>query len=229
MAASWASDDFRLRALVFRQPAKRSGSLSPSTGPRPAARVLHMNDTTPSPCPACGTTGASLITRRVDLGRAPELIDRLLGDAPPTCRCGASLALTSPLLVVDHTRRWWLAAYPADGQSGWRTLEAAISVPPGWTARLVFGPDALREKLFVLHRQLDDRVIEALKLSLWRHVAARLRLVDVDDEVLRFRGRAPELLIDVARGRYDEVRDQETALAAVSGGPWVDAGRLHVG
>ena len=106
--------------------------------------------------------------------------------------------------------------------------------------RAVFGLDALRDKVACATARLDDVTLELLKLDLMRsapelrfHPGERLSLLSADRDELRFtvaQGNVRAVRVyGVPRDRYRAIargRAWKRARHLVSGGPYVDVGRV---
>jgi hypothetical protein len=161
------------------------------------------------------------------------------------------------MLLIHFERHHWLELFPAPWERAWRALEqdtirrfeqtAILHAPPmvrdhagEFVVRTVFGLHALREKLVVLDAGLDDRALEALKLDLLRTepdlvgdpaVRLRLRTATAELLVLSVHGGARAIgELTAARARLDLAASEpwQRTREAVSGGPYVDVGRLLV-
>lgn len=209
-------------------------------------------------CRACGTRWtrqvATFLDDPADLDAALTELrdDRFQRFACPAC--GQRVIAARPLRWCDRRSRLWVAMLPDPAEAQWPRWERDVhtmaqwdieqdgSTMDGWTLRLVFGLLALREKLLVHSAQLDDGVVELLKLELTdahpdleRDADQRLRLVEAGDRLLSFaardrRGRWQGAA--ATRQRYDAVRNDAelwaTARADLVQGPYVDLGRMLV-
>jgi hypothetical protein len=123
----------------------------------------------------------------------------------------------------------------------------------GFVVRAVFGLPALREKILCLDHGCDDRLLEVLKLDLMRtsgellvHPDARPLLIDASDDALLFVAGKPagqsalefgigarwvdDVRFSVPRSRLVQIGHESSrwadALRRLSGGPYVDLGRI---
>jgi hypothetical protein len=203
-------------------------------------------------CPRCGTAAELVVAISVNGGHDAELRDAILGDRFQffTCeQCGACAVAESPLIYTDFGRREWIGMFPrawAEDRRRWeratvelfeQNLAGPGASPParrlaiGFRVRVVFGMDALREKLTCFAAGLDDAVVEALKLHAMRDfafvdLAARPRLVRADGRGLTLRLPGGELT--VGRDGYDAVAgssEHAPLLERLRAGAWVDLGR----
>lgn len=215
-------------------------------------------------CPHCGDHRPRDVAHSINAERSPQLREEILDGTFQRIACEACHArfeIGHPLLYIDFARSQWFSVHSGAHQPEWRTLErdaaatfdrAHRSGAPALArqliadprVRLVFGLDALREKLVCFDAGLDDVTLEVLKFDqlgiavggqlLDEHTHARL--VEVGTEALTFLAGAPAAeeatVIEVAREVYDEIArggDRWVELAATfSSGPYVDLGRLTI-
>lgn len=154
----------------------------------------------------CGHLQAMDLADGLHITRLPEVRQRILDGTfhTATCgRCGRIGVVHTKTLYTDFSRWHWVAVAPpwllGDWQRWARVVTGEfdhwmrIAAPPmvreladRFAVRLVFGFDALAEKLRAWDAGLDDRVVEALKLRVARaelgHLGPgfRLRLAWVD-------------------------------------------------
>jgi hypothetical protein len=159
---------------------------------------------------ACGKCGAEAEIERaasVNADMRPELRAEILDGSfqATTCtKCGAPVRLPPHLTYLDVGRGLWVAAEPANMLEQWPDVEVDVSrvfalafggeAPPAGRAlgealrtRLVFGWQALREKLLCDDAGLDDVTLELLKMAIIGQVSGapmadqtELRLTDAD-------------------------------------------------
>ncbi|MCB9549512.1 MAG: CpXC domain-containing protein [Myxococcales bacterium] len=212
----------------------------------------------PLPCPACGHLADAEVPSSVNAGRSPEVRAALLAGrylARTCAACGADFQPEPAFVYVDAERgEAALVRPPADAPAfeHWeRVTERAFwgparDAPDRWqrqagrfALRTVFGLDALREKLLLWSAELDDPVVEVLKLDLRLRLPAlrdrplALRAVACDADALRFADAGdPATLVVAPRGRYLRLLAERAHLAtrfpALFGRPYVDAARLAV-
>ena len=172
--------------------------------------------------------------------------------------CDKRYVADGPFLYMDFERKHWFGHYPLAWERRWRSLEAepqqawhrnmVVHAPPlvreqaaGFLIRAVFGLEAMREKLVIADAGLSDTLVEVAKLQLARHTpgltlspSTRLRLDRVQDGDLVFAVPArPGLRAVMPAANWAtlimDVVEQAPALEAVSGGPYVDVGRVVIG
>lgn len=177
--------------------------------------------------------------------------------------CGKTYRADGPLIYIDFEAKRWVGVFPVAAEARWwryerepqhtfdrNMLEHAPEMvrqwAPGFAVRCVFGLPALREKLVTWEAGLDDRALEAYKLSLLRSMGsyqlgpgARPRLHAASPERLTFHVPRPEpeepdrlAVVEIERAELDRVSQQpeswQQVIAALSEGPYVDLGRLFI-
>ena len=205
-------------------------------------------------CPHCGGLQVVRVARSVNGGRSAHLRKAILDGTfqRPTCDlCGQSFVVESTFSYLDFTRHHLVVCHPIAAEVDWRHHEDALDalveeeftasevdevrrLGDGLVGRVVFGLDALREKLLCFDAGLDDRGIEALKLLILRSdkrllgdTGSRPRLIEVDGGTLRFATAAAEMSVD--RAEYETIAAPGgpwTAWLATLDGAYVDLGRL---
>lgn len=209
-------------------------------------------------CPQCGTTFSHSVCVSLNGNRVPAVIDAVREgrfQRFPCPSCGVTVIADGPLIYTDFERRHWVGCFPRTWERAWRLLEhqpaesfrramiddAAPVVraeADGYRIRSVFGLPALAEKILVWDHDLDDVVLELLKLEVLRAPDAppldldhRLRFLDTEGDALRLVVGKSEI-VRVPRAWYDAVADRLDAYAAgidaVAAGPYVDVGRVAI-
>jgi len=147
----------------------------------------------------------------VNADRRPDYRDDILNDRfqDVTCEnCKATFRLQPKFNYLDAGRRQWIAAFPsaqlldwdiAEGEVaalfevsyGKKAPQAAQDVGADLDVRLTFGWPAVREKILAREYDLDDAVLEILKLDLIRRTDSapigtgiEVRLVGASDDLL---------------------------------------------
>ncbi len=208
-------------------------------------------------CPRCGAIRARRVAASLHGPLVPNLRAEILEGKFQrfSCEeCGDWFFADGPMLWIDFERKQWIGLFPSRWEAAWRALEGdpldgwqlglIEEAPPllqamagGFQVRAVFGFPQLRDKLRALEAGLDDRWLEVLKLDLMRaidgvglHPGARLELTGSDGTTLRFRNPAGALEVPLARLTAMQAKPVpwRTALEHVSGGPYVDTGRILV-
>jgi len=201
----------------------------------------------------------------VNADRRPDFRDAILNDDFQDMTCGAcekNFRLQPNFNYLDAGRGQWIAGMPAAQMPGYLAVEdevatlfdqsygskapaAARSVGDELDVRLTFGWPAIREKLLVREHDLDDVVLEMLKLDLLRRMPSaplapgtELRLVDVGDDRLSLvwidtatEDGGDEVVVD--RQLYDDIATAPEAWAAIrsqlTNGAFVDMQKLYMG
>lgn len=154
----------------------------------------------------CGVTTEAQLADGLHISRLPEVRERIIAGTFHNVACSGCKEVSvveTKTLYTDFEQFHWVAVAPPWLLGDWATWSEAlekefhhnmrVAAPPlvrdmadRFRVRLVFGLDALAEKLFAWDAGLDDRVVELMKVRL--HAArrdlfppgTRLRLVGVD-------------------------------------------------
>lgn len=200
----------------------------------------------------CGTAFEGEVFDSLHVSRRPDVRDRILEGTFhtfPCPGCGERVVVEARLAYTDFPRKHWFTVYPridlrhrtemADFAARAfratmvdRAPELVRDWAPDMLQRVIFGLASLREKLIIFDANLDDRLIEILKLQLFRttrrllfHPDTFLFLSEIESDTLIFDYAPPgketvslpvprELYVDLA-GRCDALlRDQ----------PWLSDG-----
>ncbi len=220
--------------------------------------------TQPVRCPSCGIETAREVARTINVTRGPKYREAILARRfqsfeCPSCRQPSHAA--PDFVYVDFERRQLIAVLSERLERAWWEHEAvpqaaydagfgpeqpsfAQVLGADFAVRVVFGLDALREKLVAFEAGLDDAWLETHKLLLLRespglalNPAARPRLMAADGTRLVMVLRAPmpqgegwQLReLTVARRDHDALTRNPSLDATVtllSAGPYVDLGRV---
>jgi hypothetical protein len=217
-------------------------------------------------CPHCQHQTTQRVAMSLDADHGAAQVQQIMDGTFQrfTCTsCSKVYRADGPLMYLDFDEKRWVGVFPEPDEARWwkmerepvRAFELNIleNAPPmvrewapGFEIRAVFGLENLREKLVAWGAKLDDRVLEAYKLSLLRSMgpyplgpAARPRLRGVrDDGTLEFEVRFPEgqpmrlAKVAIERRELERVASNREEWAevieAVSSGPYVDLGRLFI-
>jgi hypothetical protein len=177
----------------------------------------------------------------LNVSQRPELREAVLAGTLHCFECpgcGSPLLLEKRVAYLDFARRHWLTVFPARSLRHRSALEAMAresfeevmlrNCPPivrSWAPdferfqRVVFGMPALREKLLVFDAGIDDRLLEVLKLQMFRDLdlpfdpAASLRFERADEDELTFHFRAgaepgPPAVVAISRVHLDRLAGQ---------------------
>lgn len=217
-------------------------------------------------CPHCGQTSAHDVFDSVNADRRPDLREAILDQSLQrvACpHCQGSFRTEPQLNYIDVARGQWLAAFQRDRIEQWQTLEgvamegfnraygptssaAEQELGASLNPRVVFGWDALREKLLAQDADIGDVSLEQLKLMLQRDMqepplplGAELRLTEVLPDsaelTLAVQDRQGEVLeeLTVPRELLDEIvadpSGWEALRAELSTGVFVDGLRMSRG
>lgn len=183
------------------------------------------------PC-RCGHMQPARVADSINVTRSPSARAALL-DGTLHCfecdACGAELTWRGPLLYTDVERQQCVLCRLPEEADDWASWAAVIERgfwrpfphagntwrrdAEGYTVRLVFGLWALREKILAWAADIDDAVLEVLKLDLRlrQGVAGVPCLTAVDADTLSFRSPAEP-------GRVLVPREVLSRLAAQRGG-----------
>lgn len=137
-------------------------------------------------CPGCGAHTSGEVGIVLNVGRRPDFRADVLGRRLNTLACeacGRRTRIERTVALLDFDRLEWVVCYPAWAEVHWKDLAGATAgsflrtlggVPlvdragplSAWKVRVVFGPEALREKYVAWDAGLDDAAIEMEKLAL---------------------------------------------------------------
>ena len=216
-------------------------------------------------CPKCGHVNVADVAGSINADRRPDLRQAILDDnfQDTVCsKCNTSFRAECDLNLLDMGRRQWIAALPARRMVDHLELEAgslkafeksygsggspaAREMGAGLQMRTVFGWPALREKLLLRELDLDDVVLECMKVELLRRLqdaplspGNELRLLNLRESTM-FMAWVDTLTeeqletLQVDRALYDAIAaDPEgwaEVRAALTRGPFVDMQRLFMG
>ncbi|HTK58951.1 MAG TPA: CpXC domain-containing protein, partial [Sphingomicrobium sp.] len=225
---------------------------------------MSILETQSLPCPACGEASPFEVAHSVLADRRPDLRAAILANRfqVETCEsCGARYRREPDLNYLDIGRGQWILVRPAAEVSDWPDLEAqaqgifelgygvlapepAQEIGRGLAVRVAFGWPALREKLLAREAELDDAVLECLKLNLIRTLdgpslgdTVELRLVAADEFALTLAwidavDEARIEMMTVPRDAYDQLAEAGEAYkdlrALLTEGPFVDMNRMLI-
>jgi len=133
-------------------------------------------------CSACAASVRARVALGAHTGRAPQIRDAILARRFHlfTCACGATISVDTDFEYTDIERRQLFLVGRVSERTHWReheqqlhrTIERVLQlgsplVTPfvhGLTSRVVFGLEALREKLVLDDAALDDALVECIKI-----------------------------------------------------------------
>lgn len=163
-------------------------------------------------CPTCQAEVSFDVVHSVNADRRPDLRDAILEGRfqnAPCPECGYAFRLSPEFTYLDQGLQLWIAAFGAADLDRWvqaerdaqetfdealgaQASEAARAIGEGLQRRVTFGWPAVREKLLLRGKGLDDVGVELLKAAVMRGAEAgvpldgdrELRVVEVRDETL---------------------------------------------
>ncbi len=161
-------------------------------------------------CLKCGLAVQGEVAIVANFDRRPDLRRAVLEGSYNRLNCeacGHRVTVARTTAVADFQRGVWLVSHPEWAEIHWQDLAgstrdqlqrvilrsgpaALADVLDGLQVRVVFGLDALREKLVIADAGLDDRTVEVAKVALlagrpaWGGV--RLLLWEVTEDHLRW-------------------------------------------
>jgi len=182
-------------------------------------------------CPQCKTSIAARLARGIHASRAPEVRGQILDRTFHQVKChacGHVFTAGRAFVYTDSDRKHWVSVAPPNERVRWPEYEAATDalfdramtgsplthvIREGYTLRVVFGLEELREKLVIWSANLDDAVVECLKVHAIskQPELSRAEWITVD----RVGGDGIELLVDrerriaLDRGLVDAFHDDE--------------------
>lgn len=218
-------------------------------------------------CPKCEAPVVMMAVGSVNADRRPDLRDDILANHFQDIECTACqerFRLQPQFNFLDVGRGQWIAAMPSDqlrnhlqveddaltlfdDSYGANAPKAAQEVGNGLQMRVTFGWPAVREKLLIRQHDLDDVIIEMMKLHILRSVPSvpmaegvELRLVDIDEDsdshIFSWLETATEKAIEGFRAPadlYRAIHDNPTAWDAMRqhlvNGSFVDMQKLYMG
>jgi hypothetical protein len=135
-------------------------------------------------CATCGVPFTARLASGVHAPRAPEIREQIFARTfhRVACpHCAATFTAKRPLVYTDTERRLFVRVEAPIERPRWpehevateRLFDRAMTGSPlalelreGFLVRVVFGLEELREKLVIWHANLDDAVVECLKVQL---------------------------------------------------------------
>ncbi len=216
-------------------------------------------------CPGCGELIIMEAVGSVNADRRPDFRDDILNSEfqDVTCAsCNESFRLQPSFNYLDVGRGQWIACLPIGRMPDYLAAEdevtelfavsygekaprAARDVGDELSVRLVFGWPAVREKIFAREHELDDVVLELVKLDLLRRAPSapmapgvEMRLVNMTDDGFGFVwiDSATEKAVEevtAPRSIYDHVEANvdgwRATHALLENGPFVDIQKLYMG
>jgi len=143
-------------------------------------------------CPGCSQSSEVTIWESINVGLDPELKQKVLDGTLFSFECpvcGHKESLVYATLYHDQERRfmtWWMPS--VDGKKPHESLEELnknrIKLL-NYRLRLVPSLNRLKEKILIFENDLDDRVIELLKLVVW---SSKLEVMGILKDQIYFNG-----------------------------------------
>jgi len=216
-------------------------------------------------CPKCKEAIVMDAVGSVNADRRPDFREDILQDRfqNVTCKsCDDTFRLQPKFNYLDAGRRQWIAALPSAQMLDWIEAEAEVAdlfeqsygknapeaaqdVGSDLDVRVTFGWPAIREKILARQSELDDVVLELLKLDLIRAVdsapistGVEIRMVGAGDDFLTFvwlDGPTEEPLqeIHVPIEHYQAILDNmepwKKIHSRIEDGAFVDIQKLYMG
>ncbi|MEP1199051.1 CpXC domain-containing protein [Tateyamaria sp.] len=216
-------------------------------------------------CPSCKALITMDAVGSINADRRPDYRDDILNNKfqDTTCgSCNATFRLQPDFNYLDAGRGQWIAALPAarmpeylaaEDESaalfstsyGDKAPKAAQVVGKTLAVRLTFGWPAVREKLLLREHDLDDAIMELVKLDVLRRVPSapmkpgvELRAFDLSDDNismvwLETDTEASLENLQVPRALYraiaETIKEWEKVHTELTNGAFVDLQKLYMG
>ena len=174
---------------------------------------MSLFNTSNLTCTECKTIFPMEVVASINADRRPDLREAIMTSRfqDAVCpECGHTARMQPQFSYMDVERGQWLACMPADeigtyrkGEEDAKRLFATIfgdnapeesrEVGESLTPRITFGWPAVREKLLIRNLNLDDVVVEEMKMDLTRRLQSvivapgvEMRLTSLDGDQMRF-------------------------------------------
>lgn len=172
-------------------------------------------------CPECGTENEFIIWQSLNGDLDPEAKQRLLDGTlfDFKCKkCGYESKVNYPILYHDMAHNVMVHCVPEEmveeAYKEFAESEAAIGIKlPEYTKRIVTNHNALREKAIIFENELDDRIIEIIKLFHLANVSNQVPDANIEEVYflisdgkfyLEFLG-AKRLSAEIPVGMYEDM------------------------
>jgi hypothetical protein len=162
-------------------------------------------------CPSCNVSFDAKLYSSINADRHPELRQAILDNSfhRHPCSCGTNIQLAvEDLNYLDIGRKQWLAIHERSKLGYWRKYEektqalfdmalgkdapkSAREIGAGLSPQLVFGLNALREKLLIHDYGFDDVTMECVKLTIMKEES----IAPAAEQELRLTGRKDGALL----------------------------------
>lgn len=172
-------------------------------------------------CPECGTENEFIIWQSLNGDLDPEAKQRLLDGTlfDFKCKkCGYESKVNYPILYHDMAHNVMVHCVPEEmveeAYKEFAESEAAIGIKlPKYTKRIVTNHNALREKAIIFENELDDRIIEIIKMFHLANVSKQVPDANIEEVYflisdgkfyLEFLG-AKRLSAEIPVGMYEDM------------------------
>lgn len=119
-------------------------------------------------CPQCGKEHELRKYTFINVTQKPKMKDDILKNKIFSFHCdgcGLSAPLTYPCIYWDSKKKFAMALDPAGELNGNDAMELPAT-EKGWTRRTVDNINNFKEKIMIMDNQLDDRIIEMIKIDM---------------------------------------------------------------
>jgi hypothetical protein len=215
-------------------------------------------------CPSCANDVEFDVVFSVNAVARPDLRQAILEESfqRESCsECGLAFRVDPAFTYLDAEGKQWILVRPFADRQEWPSMEdyarkfydiafgptapaASRRIGQGMACRIVFGWNALKEKLLALDLGLDDATLELTKLALIRTSEkspmsddTELRFLAANDKSMLFgwyeaeTGKVLETL-ELPRQAYEQIAADQSAWKElhdqVAAGPMVDVSRMWV-
>lgn len=216
-------------------------------------------------CPACNHTNTMDAVGSVNADRRPDLRDDIIADRfqiLSCAECAESFRLQPEFNYLDVENGLWILALGVtlladhmihedrardlfDASYGVNAALAAQEVGEALRCRVTFGWPSVREKILARIEELDDVVLEMMKLNLLRRLpeapidfGVELRLMAVVGDIFELawvmtESEEVQSVIRISRDAYDGIAENRADWAEVEAlltdGPFCDIQKLFLG
>ena len=181
------------------------------------------------PCPRCGHKQRFTIWESINARENPELKEQVLTGQVFDfhCQhCGQTSRVGYPLLYHDPDKRaMFFMAHSEHREAAYQALETLLRVSPAatgeYTLRAVTQPPELAEKILLLDRDLDDRVVELNKLFIHANYMTEHPQANIEHMLLLFldqpryitmvEGEPMPLTTPFTQATYEDIRQKYAA------------------
>lgn len=226
---------------------------------------MSLFSTTQLVCPKCKKETRFEEVGSINADRRPDLRQGILDGTLQNnvcSECSETFVLEPDLNYMDAGRGQWIAAYPIyrilshleaademtklfDKSFGESAGKAEQELGNSLVGRVVFGWPAMREKLLIKELELDEVVVELMKIDFLRDgddipfdAASELRLVEVDGTTMVFCWFGPAVedskrILELEVDRYQDIvaniEQWKPIVDELTDSPFVDIKKLYLG